>query len=520
MSSEHRVGVTEPDVQRPARVSRLLATAILVVVGVLLVEVLFEAWVQHLFGTVRYDQVRQERLGIALPEWPKSVKNTLYFVLLAVTLAKVAVDRSWRRLTTAADLTLAVLGVLMVVSGLLGTSRPVLIGEALFVYFRGVIVFYALRAAHLSWARVRPVLWLMGSILALNSLVAIVQMIFGKSFYEWMGWLELTWAAIYRAHGFVDHPNHLGHVLALGMLGLLAWFVTLPRVPRRWWWLFALFAVALSATQSREASLGFLAAAVLIGCLRRGSWRPVVASLVGVALLFGAQLALRPENRDELHRRLAGVFSALRLGSGEEGEDFCIEGTVTDTEECTNRIPQREIRVLYAQQGLRILMGRPLLGYGVGQFGGIVAEKDDPDWNLDPRFGPRGFDMHGSTQKQVDSFWLHLVVEVGILGSLVYLLWLFFLIRPILKAIPGRLRDWRGPPAPPGVSVHPAAYWAPAALLFAVLVAFLSPAPEDPLFPALLFAIIGTAWALLGRGELTSTGAAEAADDPAVRSGG
>ncbi|HET8684036.1 MAG TPA: O-antigen ligase family protein [Micromonosporaceae bacterium] len=489
---------------RGGGLSALLGTVLLGLVGVLLVEVLFEAWVQHLQGSFTYGP--DGRRVITLPEWPKNLKNGLYLTLLALTVVKVAVDRSWRRFLTAADIALAVLGVLMVVAGVLGGSRATLVGEALFVYFRGVIVFYAWRAVNPRWRRVRPLLAVLGAVLVLNSVMALVQMVVGPPAFEEIGWLEMTWSAIYRAHGFVDHPNHLGHLLGVAMLGLLAWSVARPGLPRRWWWLFGLFAVALSATQSREATIGFLAGAVLIGLLRRGRWRPVVATIVVVSLLAAGQLALRPKNRAELQRRLAGVVSAFEVPSGEEGDDYCVEGTVTDTEECINRIPQREIRALYAQQGIRILAGSPLLGFGVGQFGGIVAEKDDPNWNMDPRFGPDGFDMHGSTQKQVDSFWLHLMVEVGLLGLAAYLAWLLLLVLPIVRRLPmrNRLLLGRGPPAAPGVQVHPMAYWAPATLFFAVLVAFLSPALEDPLFPPLLFTVLGLGWVLLSRGELVS----------------
>ena len=502
-SSDQLVLDRAPGADRLTRSSRLLGTVLLILVGVLLVEVLFEAWVQHLGGS--FTRLDDGRRDIRLPDWPKDVKNALYVAILALTLVKVTLDRAWRRYTTRADIALVVLGVLMVLAGLLGGSDLQLMGEALFVYFRGVIVFYAWRAINPSWTRVRPLFWVLGGILVVNSIAAILQTFFGVPLIERMGWLELTWASIFRAQGFLDHPNHLGHVLALAMLGLVAWFVTLRDVPRKWWWLFALFAVALSATQSREATLGFLAGTVLIGLLRRAGWRRVTAAAAVVAVLATAQQGLRDENRRELQRRLAGVFSAFAVPSGEEGGDYCVKGTASDTEECTNKVDQREIRILYAQQGMRILAHSPLLGYGIGQFGGIVAEKDDPNWNLDPRFGPHGFDMHGSTQKQVDSFWLHLVVEVGILGLLAYLLWLFFLIWPVIRARPGPRWRFRSSDNPPGVTAHPLLYWAPAAMLFAVLVAFLSPALEDPLFPPLLFTVLGLAWALLARGELVTT---------------
>src|SRR5207248_262321 len=121
---------------------------------------------------------------------------------------------------------------------------------------------------------------------------------------------------------------------------------------------------------------------------------------------------------------------------------------------------------------------------GVGQFGGIVAQENNPNWNLNPRFGPGGFDRHGFVSKQVDSFWLHLVVETGLLGLLAYLCWLYLLIRPLLP------RARRRPDRP----ADPYAAWAVVALAFVVQVAFLSASLEDEVLPALLFAILGVAW--------------------------
>ena len=60
----------------------------------------------------------------------------------------------------------------MIVAGLLGTSGPTLIGQALFVYLRGAIVFYAVRALQPTWPQIKRVLWVVGSVVGLNVLVA------------------------------------------------------------------------------------------------------------------------------------------------------------------------------------------------------------------------------------------------------------------------------------------------------------------------------------------------------------
>ncbi|GAA0898023.1 hypothetical protein GCM10009557_73100 [Virgisporangium ochraceum] len=161
---------------------------------------------------------------------------------------------------------------------------------------------------------------------------------------------------------------------------------------------------------------------------------------------------------------------------------------------------EREIRILYAHQAFDLWLHRPLLGYGTGQFGGYVAYQNNPRWNEDTRFGPHGFDMHGFYTETVDSFWLHLWVETGAIGVLAYVTWLFLLIRPLLLAARrarrrtdrGEPTDARGEPALPS----PAVPWAVAAMVVAVLVAFLSISLENPLFPPLLFTVLGIAWTL------------------------
>jgi hypothetical protein len=201
-------------------------------------------------------------------------------LLVALSAAKISVERRWREFTTRADIALLVLVLVMTVAGLLGTSGPVLIGQAIFVYLRGAIVFYAVRALHPTWGQVRRVMWIVGSVIGLNVLVAVVQMFADRPAYTGLGLVDRTWADIHRATGLLDHPNHLGHVLGLVLIGLLAFVTGLPRLTRDdpaparkqrrlWWAAIAVAALGLAATQSRESMLATLAAGALIWWLRR-----------------------------------------------------------------------------------------------------------------------------------------------------------------------------------------------------------------------------------------------------------
>ncbi|OLE30829.1 MAG: hypothetical protein AUG44_00260 [Actinobacteria bacterium 13_1_20CM_3_71_11] len=272
--------------------ARALTGLIVVLVGLVLVDVLLEGWVLALLT----------RPGGAPPGWPKLVKNGLFLALAALTVASVPVRRRWRDLATRADLALLVLALVMVVAGVVGGSPPRLIGQALFVYFRGVIVFYALRAADPPGPWLRRIGWVLAGIIGLNVAVALVQMLVGIPAFTAVGWTDLTWAKIDRAQGLLTHPNHLGHVLGLALLGLLAAMVTRPRVRWPWWAAFAAGALALSATQSRESVLACAVGAGLLWLLARGG-RRILAAVAVLLLCAAAQVLLRPANLAEWQRR-------------------------------------------------------------------------------------------------------------------------------------------------------------------------------------------------------------------------
>ena len=237
--------------------------------------------------------------------------------------------------------------------------------------------------------------------------------------------------------------------------------------------------VTLSASQSRESIIAVLVGIAVIWYLRRTHTKRAVALGLIVLLATVAQISARPDNRAEWERRINNALSAVHLPT------FAPDGPKDPTETPTVS-PEQEVRVLYFKQSAKLLPKYPAFGFGIGQFGGVVAQKDNPNWDHNPKFGPGGFDRHGFRAVQVDSFWLHLVMEAGLIGLLTYWLWLVLLVRPL---VPRGQRNRSGSRA-----MDPPALWAVGSMTFAVLVAFLSPSLEDPLFPPLLFLIIGAAW--------------------------
>jgi O-Antigen ligase len=482
---------------RPA-LSRALGLILIGLLATLLVEVLLEGWLGTVLGARHIDPSTGNPV-IELAAWPKTLKSALYFALPVFAAVKFTVDRRWRELRTRADLAIAVLGVVLIVAGLVGGTRAVIIGEALFVYFRGATAFYAWRALNPSPSTVRRFLWTVGGLVSAYALLGIWQMIAGYRGYTMLGWVDLTWARIDRAQSLLVHPNDLGHVTGLMLLGLVAWFVASPRVALRWWLLFGVVAAGMGASQSRESLIGVVLGIMVIGLIRRAHYRRLLV-ITGLVLATAAlPLAVSPSNRAEWTRRLDGVISAFRVPDGSEKKVEAASAPANDvtcdqnSADCDpNVIPPREIRVLYFQQGLRLWAREPVFGYGVGTFGGIVAYRNDGSWNLNPRFGPNGFDRHGFNAKTVDSFWLHLLVEAGAAGIVAYVGWMFLLGLPFVQEARRRRRQG-GDPAPAVV------YWAPAAVVFGALIAVFAPSLEDPLFPPLMFSVVGIAWVVLRR---------------------
>ncbi|MFC0005686.1 YML083C domain-containing protein [Micromonospora siamensis] len=504
----------------PRPLSRLLSVAIVAVVGILLVYVLVDAWVQVLTGPTNED-LRVDLENSA--QWPKRLKTLLYLLLAALTMVKVAVDRLWRRFRTGADLALLVLGAVMVLAGVANDSSAGLMGQALFVYFRGVLIFYALRAADVEAGMVRRLLQVVAGVVGLNVLLALVQMAIGRPAYRALGWVDMTWAEQSRAQGLQSHPDHLGHLLGLTLLGFVAWVAVQPRVRPAWWAVAGAVALALSASQSWESLLGVLGAAVLIAILVKGGARRVLSVCLVLVLCTAALIAARPDSRAEWEQRVGNGFTGFLDPAGSEtgaapsaatrspgaaaaasagrspsprpkpsgSRTPAAAGTPSSQPAAPTASPTpapvRETRVSHLQQAADILPRRPLLGFGLGQFGGVVAEQNNPEWHKNPKFGPEGFDRYGSEAGEMDPFWLHLTMETGILGLIAFLVWLFFVVRPLLAGA-SRRRNAGGPgPSAPVV-------WGIVATVFAGFVAFFSPAFEDQLLPALLWTILGVAW--------------------------
>lgn len=172
-----------------------------------------------------------------------------------------------------------------------------------------------------------------------------------------------------------------------------------------------LLGLAMVLAHSRGAWAGMLLGMALIG------WhygrRAVAGLLIGTALVVGLSVAL-PTNL--LHTPGQDIISAVPPPStpGRQRPQGLLASTV-------NRVQAvftgKDLRTQFIANGLPILADHPVLGVGPGRYGGAVAHATNT-----PIYRQYGTDqlLTSKIQTTVDDFWLHLIVEAGVLGFLAF----------------------------------------------------------------------------------------------------
>jgi O-antigen ligase len=89
-----------------------------------------------------------------------------------------------------------------------------------------------------------------------------------------------------------------------------------------------------------------------------------------------------------------------------------------------------DLRVLFVLNGTPIVADHPILGVGPGRYGGAAA-----DIYGTPVYATYGTDklFANASQRTVDDFWLHIVVESGLLGLAIYLAMVATALLPIIR---------------------------------------------------------------------------------------
>jgi O-antigen ligase len=295
--------------------------------------------------------------------------------------------------------TVAIAAFLLVagIATLLNRVPPVVAGAGLFYTFDAVALFYLCRIVGFDRGQAFRAIAAVVLAVAIMALVAFLQALLDPNL---LGLSVVTGRSgeSVRIGSLVKNPNAFGTLVGL----------VLP---------FALFAaVDLRQRRWRAAALGvsLLLATGLLLTYSRGSWLGVVAGTGVVLLLLDRRVFVAA-----LIVAIAGLGIAtymprdLMAGSSagpHQPAQFDAWGT---TEERVSAVGEgRDLRTMFVLNALPILRDHPIFGVGPGRYGGAVAY----DLNT-PIYTEYDTQKLLSAQTTVDNFWLHILIEGGVLGA-------------------------------------------------------------------------------------------------------
>ncbi len=202
-----------------------------------------------------------------------------------------------------------------------------------------------------------------------------------------------------RLGSLVRNPNAFGSLIAMVLPFTLFGSIRLGTPRARWLMAAAalVLAMALLLTYSRSSWLG-----IAVGTLGVAVFldRRVLLAGIGVGALAVLLVTFMPRN----------LLVPSAAGGGSKPPDFNIVGTTT--ERVGNVGAGRDLRTLLVLNAIPILRDHPLLGVGPGRYGGAAA-----DHFSSPIHTQYGTAKLLKFQQTVDNFWLHLLIEAGILGA-------------------------------------------------------------------------------------------------------
>jgi O-antigen ligase len=407
-----------------------ISTAALVATGVALLAVVAYAavhWPRAAVVIVVLAPILDRYVvGGLLPSEVEGVAHYLSEGLLAVVGLTLGV-RAWRagRLAdalrhpvlwaTLAFVTIA--GISAVVNGVPALVALVGIGftvDAVAVFFLPRLVGFDLRQSLVAAAAFVAVVSAAAVVVLLQALLS--PDIFGLTF------VTGRFGEIYRLAAFIGDPNVFGTFAAAASPFALLAATSLSRP--RWRWLAIglafLLLLALWLSFSRGAWLAMALGAILaLVAIDRRTF------LLGIGLLALAFVVVQVMPRD---------LAVADGGTGQERPDL-VDSTIGRVDTVGSG---RDLRTLFVINALPILRDHPLVGVGPGRYGGAAADMfETPVYE---RYGTdRLFTV--ATQRTVDNFWLHLVVETGVLGLAAFLAGALSAAIPVLRAA-RRTRGW------------------------------------------------------------------------------
>jgi O-antigen ligase len=301
-----------------------------------------------------------------------------------------------------------------VISALVNRVPPVVAAAGIGVTLDGIAIFYLVRMIGPDERFLKRVIAIFVGIMVFAGLLAIGQVVLAPDLLGFRAFAG-DFGEGGRATAFLGNPNQLAPLLALAMpFPLLA----LPDAQRRRDRVLLLLvglilAIAFWLTFSRAAWTAFVLALALVAARfnRRGLAIAVTIGILALAtaMALPRNLAVQGDPKYASLQDPDVVDATIgRLGAIGAGND---------------------LRVIFLQEGLPIAAENPVVGVGPGRYGGAAANVFGT-----PVYARYGISLHGF--HTVHDYWLHLLVEVGVLGAGAVLVAIVLVARGLWRAVP------------------------------------------------------------------------------------
>lgn len=300
--------------------------------------------------------------------------------------------------------------VVAVVSALVNGVRPVVAGLGIETTLDGFIVFYLARILGFDLRAGILGLGIFTGIAVLAGILAMAQVILAPDVLGLVTFTGRFGEGLRPGAIFIGEPNMLAAVLGMA-------------IP------FAAFASAKPGLSRPVRALGIAALFVLLLALiftfSRGTWLAVGVAVLVMGLLVDRRVLLLVIGTGAIALAAAYVVPrGMLLAPGSQWSFDIGDATITRVQAISNG---NDERIKYIENALPIVVDHPLVGTGPGTYGGGIAA----------RFGSDLYTKYtgglAPINRTVDNYWLHILVEFGVVGAVLMLGILGWLVLGILR---------------------------------------------------------------------------------------
>lgn len=300
--------------------------------------------------------------------------------------------------------------VVALLSTLLNGVRPVVAGLGIETTLDMFIVFYLARILGFDLRAGILALGIFTGIAVAAGLLAMAQVVLAPDILGLVTFTGRFGEGLRPGAIFIGEPNMLAAVLGMA-------------IP------FAAFASAKPGLSRRMRALGIAALFVLllglIFTFSRGTWLAVAIAMVVMGLVVDRRVFLLVLGTGVVALAAAFVLPrGILLAPGSQWSFDIGDATITRVQAISNG---NDERIKYIENALPIVVDHPLVGTGPGTYGGGIAARYGSDLYTKYTAGL------APINRTVDNYWLHILVEFGVVGAVLMLGILGWLVLGILR---------------------------------------------------------------------------------------